>query len=82
MLFYTLWDVVELVFVYLFYPETKGPTLEQVARIFDGDDAVAHVDIHEVAKGIHGEFDEDITFDYYMPRRGSAARRYHSQRRT
>lgn len=36
---------VELVFVYFFYVETKGPTLEEIARIFDGDDAaVAHVE--------------------------------------
>ncbi|KAJ6438127.1 MFS hexose transporter [Purpureocillium lavendulum] len=43
MLFYTLWDTVELVFVYFFYIETKGPTLEEIARIFDGDAAVARV---------------------------------------
>ncbi|CAN8097741.1 unnamed protein product [Discula destructiva] len=81
MLFYTLWDVVELAFVWCFYPETKGPTLEQVARIFDGDDAVVRIDIHEIAKGIHGEYEEDVIYDSYMPRRGSAARRYYSQRR-
>ena len=52
MLFYTLWDAVELVFVYFFYVETKGPTLEEIARIFDGDDAVAHIDIHEVEKDV------------------------------
>ncbi|KFY75782.1 hypothetical protein V499_04254 [Pseudogymnoascus sp. VKM F-103] len=43
--FYTVWIAVELVFVYFFYIETKGPTLEEISRIFDGDDAmVAHVD--------------------------------------
>ncbi|KFY20684.1 hypothetical protein V491_03513 [Pseudogymnoascus sp. VKM F-3775] len=43
--FYTVWVSVELVFVYFFYIETKGPTLEEISRIFDGDDAmVAHVD--------------------------------------
>jgi hypothetical protein len=42
---------VELVFVYFFYVETKGPTLEEIARIFDGDNAeVAHVDYHETEK--------------------------------
>jgi hypothetical protein len=50
MLFYTLWDTVELVFVYFFYVETKGPTLEEIARIFDGDDAVAHLDLDQVEK--------------------------------
>ncbi|KEY66763.1 hypothetical protein S7711_07546 [Stachybotrys chartarum IBT 7711] len=50
MLFYTLWDTVELVFVYFFYVETKGPTLEEIARIFDGDDAVAHLDLEQVEK--------------------------------
>jgi hypothetical protein len=35
------------VFVYFFYIETKGPTLEEIARIFDGDAAeVAHVEYH------------------------------------
>lgn len=78
MLFYTAWDVLELVFVWFFYVETKGPTLEEIARIFDGDDAVAHVDLHEIAKGIHGEYDEDVRYNGYMPRRGNAARRYYS----
>jgi len=49
-LFYTLWICVEFIFVYFVYVETKGPTLEEVARIFDGDEAVAHVDITQVEK--------------------------------
>jgi len=62
MLFYTLWDFVELVFVWFFYVETKGPTLEEIARIFDGDSAIAHIDMHQVEKDIHNaEHDEDIT---------------------
>lgn len=80
-LFYTAWDVVELAFVWFFYPETKGPTLEEIARIFDGDKAVARIDLHEIAKGIYGEYEEDVTYDSYMPRRGNAARRYYSERR-
>jgi hypothetical protein len=61
MLFYTLWDTVELVFVYFVYVETKGPTLEEIARIFDGDDAVAHIDMYEVEK--HVEYLEDRKMD-------------------
>lgn len=35
-----------LIFVYFFYPETKRLTLEEVAKIFDGDEAkVGRVDI-------------------------------------
>jgi hypothetical protein len=51
----------ELAFVYFFYVETKGPTLENIARIFDGEDAVAHIDLHQVEKEIHQhEYDENI----------------------
>ncbi|KAL1855239.1 hypothetical protein VTK73DRAFT_8591 [Phialemonium thermophilum] len=61
MLFYTLWDLVELVFVWFFYVETKGPTLEEIARIFDGDQAVAHINLRQVEKDIHNaEHEEDI----------------------
>jgi hypothetical protein len=61
MLFYTLWDFVELVFVWFFYVETKGPTLEEIARIFDGDDAIAHIDLQQVEKDIYAnpEHDDD-----------------------
>ena len=49
---YTIWIFIELCFVY-FYVETKGPTLEELAKIFDGDDAqVAHVDLQQVEKEI------------------------------
>ncbi|KAJ5612981.1 hypothetical protein N7510_006175 [Penicillium lagena] len=52
-LIYTIWIFMELLFVYFFYVETRGPTLEELAKIFDGDDAaVAHVDILEVYKQI------------------------------
>jgi hypothetical protein len=45
------WIAVELCFVYFMYIETKGPTLEELAKIIDGDEAaVAHVDIHQVEK--------------------------------
>jgi Sugar (and other) transporter len=45
-LVYIGWLVVELAVVFLFYPETKGPTLEEMARIFDGDSAaVGDVDL-------------------------------------
>ena len=47
-LIYTVWIFIELCFVYFFYVETRGPTLEELAKIFDGDDAqVAHVDLEK-----------------------------------
>jgi len=46
--------------VYFVYPETKGPTLEEISRIFDGDSAVAHIDMYVVEKEIEAERLEDI----------------------
>lgn len=34
------WVVVEFVVLYFVYPETKGPSLEEIALIFDGPDCV------------------------------------------
>lgn len=31
--------VIEVLSIWFFYVETKGPTLEEIARLFDGDDA-------------------------------------------
>lgn len=36
------WIVIEFVVVYFFFPETKGPSLEEICMIFDGDDVVLH----------------------------------------
>jgi len=53
-LVYVSWLLVELVVVYLFYPETRGPTLEEMARIFDGDEAaVGRVDL-DIVREKHG----------------------------
>ncbi|KAJ9239361.1 hypothetical protein DTO166G5_2530 [Paecilomyces variotii] len=42
--FYVGWIIVQFIIVYLFFIETKGPSLEQIALLFDGKDAiVAHV---------------------------------------
>ncbi|KAL1618276.1 hypothetical protein SLS56_010606 [Neofusicoccum ribis] len=37
--FYIAWIAVEFVVVYIFFIETKGPSLEAVAMLFDGKDA-------------------------------------------
>ncbi|OJJ33256.1 hypothetical protein ASPWEDRAFT_53279 [Aspergillus wentii DTO 134E9] len=37
--FYVVWIIIEFVVVYFFFIETKGPSLEQVALLFDGKDA-------------------------------------------
>ncbi|KAK4192773.1 general substrate transporter [Podospora australis] len=50
-LIYTCWIFLEFVFVYFMYVETKGPTLEELAKIIDGDNAeVARVDYDQVEK--------------------------------
>ena len=57
------WDLVELVWVYFVFVETKGPTLEEIAKIFDGEDAVAHIDMAQTEKEIamqhHQETNEE-----------------------
>jgi hypothetical protein len=42
------WIGFELAFVYFLYVETRGPTLEEIAKIFDGHDAVANIDLEKV----------------------------------
>ncbi|KAH8811137.1 sugar transporter [Xylogone sp. PMI_703] len=37
--FYVGWIIVEFIVVYIFFIETKGPSLEQIALLFDGKDA-------------------------------------------
>ncbi|MBE3044184.1 MFS transporter [Candidatus Bathyarchaeota archaeon] len=60
LLFYTVWDSCELIFVWFFYVETNGPTLEEIGRIFDGDLDAVHIDLDEVEKELrHSEHNED-----------------------
>jgi hypothetical protein len=51
-----VWIFIELAFVYFFYVETRGPTLEELAKIFDGENAeVAHLDMNQVEKETQAE---------------------------
>ena len=76
MLFYTLWDTVEFGFVWFLYPETKGPTLEEVAKIFDGHDAVSHIDFGRTEKELHHtSMDDDyIAAAHATPRQSFGGR--------
>lgn len=47
-----LWDVLEAIWVYFMFPETNGPTLEEISKIFDGDDAIAHISLEQTEKEI------------------------------
>jgi len=66
MLFYTLWDTLEFIFIYFVYVETNGPTLEEVAKIFDGPDAVTHLNIDQIEKEIHAGEHEDVVIERHM----------------
>ncbi|KXH66755.1 hypothetical protein CSAL01_06146 [Colletotrichum salicis] len=49
-------DFCYLVFVYFFYPETNNSTLEEVAKVFDGDEAkVARMDMEDIRNQIEEE---------------------------
>ena len=49
--------------VYFVYPETKGPTLEEIGKIFDGEEAVAHISMKEVER----EIEEREVIDDKLP---------------
>lgn len=57
--YHQLWDFCEFVFVYFFYVETKGPTLEEIARIFDGEEAVANLSLQQVEKEVQTQVHEE-----------------------
>jgi hypothetical protein len=53
--FYFLYEallVVQVITVYFFFIETKGATLEEISRTFDGDQAVEEVKQMAVEKNI------------------------------
>ncbi|RSL44735.1 hypothetical protein CEP54_014555 [Fusarium duplospermum] len=57
--FYTIfipWVVVEFVVVFFTFPETKGPSLEEIAIIFDGENALGPRDVKkiELERGVGG----------------------------
>lgn len=39
-IYFTCWIFCALLIIYFFFVETRGPSLEEVARLFDGDDAL------------------------------------------
>ena len=47
--------------MYFMFPETKGFTLEEVAKVFDGEDAVAHISMEQTAKEIEIVHNETAT---------------------
>ncbi|KAJ5984750.1 MFS sugar transporter [Penicillium canescens] len=54
LLVYCCWLVFELVFIYFFFPETAGRTLEELSFLFEDKDKA-----DEVAAAVHKQLDED-----------------------
>jgi len=59
---YTAWIAFELVVVYFLYVETKGPTLEEIARLFDGDNAEVGT-VHTKGGLNNDRFDNDPEYN-------------------
>ena len=57
-LIYTSWILLEFIFVYYMYVETRGPTLEELARIIDGPDAVPDIDLGDVGEPADPSFEK------------------------
>lgn len=50
-LIYTIWVFGEVIFIYFMYVETRGPTLEELVKVIDGEDAqVADIDLGRLEK--------------------------------
>ena len=52
--------MIEAIWVYFVFIETKGPTLEEIAAIFDGEEAIAHIDMEQTEKEIAIHQNENI----------------------
>jgi sugar porter (SP) family MFS transporter len=50
------WVIIELVGVYLLFPETKGPSLEEIAILFDGEQATGG---QIVVEDLEGQMNEE-----------------------
>ncbi|CEL04119.1 hypothetical protein ASPCAL05251 [Aspergillus calidoustus] len=48
---YVVWLAVETATVYFIFPETQGPTLEEIALVIEGDQAAVEV-VDSNAKGV------------------------------
>ncbi|KAJ5964351.1 MFS sugar transporter [Penicillium vulpinum] len=54
LLVYCCWLVFEVIFIYFFFPETSGRTLEELSFLFEDKDKT-----NEVAAAVHKQLDED-----------------------
>ncbi|KAL3459530.1 sugar transporter [Aspergillus heterothallicus] len=62
--YYIVFVVILLVIiatVWGFYPETKGHTLEEMATVFDGDDAAAPSQLSKLTRGGKKDTEEEVT---------------------
>lgn len=60
--FYVVWIVVQFVIVWIFFIETKGPSLEGVALLFGGQDAKVGK-VNAVAGGVVGKEKVELAED-------------------
>ncbi|KAI6383080.1 hypothetical protein MCOR25_000268 [Pyricularia grisea] len=74
-LIYTFWVAFEFAFVFWKYVETRGPTLEELAKVIDGPNAAAPIlNLEQIEKETHMNLDRPDSTEKTAPMETAASR--------